>query len=142
MEPRALVLTLRLPYPTRGGGDLRTWHVLRALRAAGGATVVGLAGDPTPPPGFDPGDWVRCPVARDVSGEDDLLGWLREPDGHPTDRWFTEDVAEGLRAVGDRVRPDVAVLETAFLHRYVPLLREELGLPVVLDAHNLEGPLA
>lgn len=134
---RALVLAGRLPQPVRSGGDLRSWQTVLGLRARGEVTVFGLERNGPPPPGFTAADWVSHEMDL---GSEGLLDWIREPGGHPSDRWFSEDAAAGLRALLDRARPETVVIESAFLHRYIPMMREH-GCAVVLDAHNVEAPL-
>jgi glycosyltransferase involved in cell wall biosynthesis len=69
-----------------------------------------------------------------------MLKWLKDPMGHPSDHWYSPVAEAELCEMVARVEPDVVVIEHLWLHRYIPRLKE-LGCRVVLDAHNLEGPL-
>ena len=117
---RSLVLAMKLPFPSRGGGDMRTSQTVDALGRMGPVEVIA-------PLGVDP-----------AAGPP--LAWLRDPLGHPADRWFTDAAAEEVARIGRELRPAVAVLETVWLHRYIDVLRD-LSCKIVLNAHNLEGPL-
>jgi glycosyltransferase involved in cell wall biosynthesis len=126
--------------PAHGGADIRSLQLISALRAAEPA-VFGLTGDPVSrPEGAAVSAW-------ESSGDEALydprprLDWLRDPDAHSTDRWFTERAWSRLRATVKRTGAGVAVLETLALQRYIAPLRD-LGLRVVVDAHNVEAAVA
>jgi glycosyltransferase involved in cell wall biosynthesis len=102
-------------------------------------SVLGFGAADPAPDGLAAEHWVSVPAPADGEAES-MLAWLREPEGHPSDRWHTEAAVAAIRAVAERDRPRLAVVETLVLHRYLPLLRE-LGMTVVLNAHNIEGPL-
>jgi glycosyltransferase involved in cell wall biosynthesis len=123
---RSLVLAMKLPFPSRGGADLRTAQTLDALGELGPVTVIGLGGDDgrTPPPDPD-----EAPLA-----------WLRDPLGHPAGRWLSDAGVEAAARAARELDAQVAVVESLWLHGYIEPLRE-LGCKVVLNAHNLEGPL-
>jgi glycosyltransferase involved in cell wall biosynthesis len=141
---RAVALVHRLPWPPHSGVDLRNWQNVRALADEGGVAVLGLGRETAAPahPGIEA--W-RASADRSLEAPPEslpaeMLRLLRDPAGHPSDRWFSEVVVAELRALVAEVEPDVVVLAHVFLHRYIPAVRE-LGCRVVLDAHNLEGPL-
>ncbi|MFL5887277.1 MAG: glycosyltransferase family 4 protein [Thermoleophilaceae bacterium] len=117
---RSLVLAMKLPFPSRGGGDLRTAQTVDALARLGPVEVV-------------------APAGRDPAAEPPLA-WLRDPLGHPAERWFTRADAEEVARIGRELKPHVAVLEMLWLHRYIDVVRE-LGCKLVLNAHNLEGSM-
>src|SRR5690349_889528 len=94
----SVVLANRLPHPPRGGGDMRNWQHTRALGSAGRVAVLGLGRDTARPqcPGLvvwrassDPTFDATAPAAPAA-----MLSWLRDPDGHPSDRLFSP-VASG-----------------------------------------------
>lgn len=138
-----LILVHRLPHPPAGGADLRNWQTVRALASLGPVAVLGL-GRQTDRPALagivewsagsadGPGDLTAATPAE-------LLAWLRSG-GHPSERWFSQEVADELRVLVHRFEPRLVVVGHLWLHTYLAPLRE-LGCRIVLDAHNLEGPL-
>jgi glycosyltransferase involved in cell wall biosynthesis len=135
---RSLVLATKLPHPPRAGGDLRTLQTVDALARLGPVGVVAVGG----------GDGRAAPEEPPVAvwrglpdpPPDLPLAWLRDPLGHPGDRWFSPDRLDEVARAVDELGAKVAVLEMLWLHRYAGPLRE-MGCKVVLNAHNLEGPL-
>lgn len=143
------MLAESLPYPTLKGGDLRTWQNINALASC---TRVGIFGfcsndrrresvpdlalecwesssDPAltiPPP-----KGVRLPARA----------WLLDPQGHPSDLYYSEGAARELSVLLGRLRPDIVVLEGLWLHRYLGVIRGA-GCRVILDCHNVEAALA
>jgi glycosyltransferase involved in cell wall biosynthesis len=138
---RILVVAPRLPYPPRGGVDLRVLQAVNGGAAAGPVAVFGVRSEPAPaPPDLGIEVW-RC--SGDASLSDlpargaATLRWLRDGVGHPYDRYLTDSTAVELEALVEEFRPDAAVVETLTLHRYVEFLKRR-GLPVALDAHDVE----
>ncbi len=137
---RALLVASTLPHPAVGGGDLRNWQNVQALMAAGRVAVVGIdegKAGPAPHPAIE--TWRALGLNPGLGGAP--LDWVRRPRGHPGDRWFSPEALEQVLALADEFRPHVAVLEQIWLYHYAEPLRE-LGCRIVVDAHNLEGPLA
>jgi glycosyltransferase involved in cell wall biosynthesis len=66
------------------------------------------------------------------------LEWLREADGHPSDRWYTDRVMSELSSFVTKLGAALVVVESLWLHRYIAPLRA-LGCRVVLDAHGIEA---
>jgi glycosyltransferase involved in cell wall biosynthesis len=133
---RSLVLATRLPHPPRGGGDLRSWEMVNALASLGEVAVFGLRSQPAAdPPRAGISAW------RSSSGESPpaAVSWLRDPQGHPYDRFLTAPAMADLEALVDEFQPDVAVVEALAGHRYIEPLSG--GCPVVFDAHDVEGRL-
>lgn len=147
--PRILLLAESLPYPTVKGGDLRTWQNLNALASCARVGIFGLcsndrrresvpdlalecwetSSDPAltiPPP-----KGVRLPARA----------WLLDPQGHPSDLYYSEGAARELSELLGRLRPDIVVLEGLWLHRYLGVIRGA-GCRVILDCHNVEAALA
>jgi polysaccharide biosynthesis protein PslH len=133
-----LLVATNLPHPPRGGVDLRNWQNADALAALGSTAVIGLRGGESPPPDSRIAHWSSLGTPADEGRP--ALTWLRDPLGHPADGWTSEAVLEELVPLVERLEPGVVVLEQLWLHRFIGPLRA-LGCAVVLDAHNLEGPL-
>ena len=140
---RVLFLSEKLPLPIRGGRDMRVWpHVIAAARQ-GAVAVFGLHPQPPAPPPLHGID-VWCSSAdptltRALSGPE-ALQWLRDPKASPADQYLTETSAREVDEILGTFRPDVAVLEGVFLHRYIPLLLDA-GCRLVVDCHNVEATL-
>jgi glycosyltransferase involved in cell wall biosynthesis len=81
------------------------------------------------------------PDLADVPGPTQAsLDWVRHPDGHPSDRYFSELGLAELTAATQEFRPDVTVLDQIWLRRYLPALAAS-GRPVVLNTQNVEALL-
>jgi glycosyltransferase involved in cell wall biosynthesis len=138
-----LVLVHRLPHPPAGGADLRNWQTVRALASLGPVAVFGL-GRPTERPALAGIVEWSAASADELGGltaasPAQLFAWLRGG-GHPSERWFSQEVADELSVFVRRFEPPLVVVGHLWLHTYLDPLRE-LGCRLVLDAHNLEGPL-
>lgn len=141
---RSVLLAHRLPWPPQSGADLRNWQNAEALALAGGAGMLGLSRETEHPPCDGIVEW-RVASDRPLDAMPDaspaeMIRWLRDPKGHPSDNWFSPVAEAELCDMVTRLEPDVVVIEHLWLQRYIPRLKE-LGCRVVLDAHNLEGPL-
>ena len=68
------------------------------------------------------------------------LEWLREPDGHPSDRWYDDAVMEEVIEFADDLGAGLVVLETLWLHGYIAPLQAR-GHTVILNAHGIEAAL-
>jgi glycosyltransferase involved in cell wall biosynthesis len=142
-EGGTVVLVPRLPHPPVGGADLRNWQTVLALASLGPVAVLGL-GRPTDRPAVAGiVEWSAAsatgPWDLAAAAPAELLAWLRS-DGHPSERWFSEEIADELSGLVRRFQPRLVVVGHLWLHTYLAPLRE-LGCRIVLDAHNLEGPL-
>ena len=140
---RTLLVVPRLPSPPRGGGDLRVLQAINGLAAEGPLAVFGVSSEPAsgpPPAGVEV--W-RCSTDTSISDPPATaaaaLRWLRDG-GHPYDRFLTDAIAGELEALVEDFRPGVAVIETLALYRYLGFFKQR-GLPVALDAHDVETPL-
>ena len=138
-----LVLVHRLPHPPAGGADLRNWQTVRALASLGPVAVLGLGRQTERPALAGIVEWSAAsadgPGDLTATSPAELLAWLRS-EGHPSERWFSQDVADDLSVLVRRFEPRLVVIAHLWLHTYLAPLRE-LGCRIVLDAHNLEGPL-
>ncbi len=131
-----------LPLPPRGGADLRNWENVKAVLSSGRVAVFALAGGSEEPPAEAGIEVWR--TSRDASLGDRIelaIGSSEWPEGHPSDAYYSPEVVYELEEIVRTFEPDVAVLEVLSTHHYIDALAE-LGLPVALDAHNVEGPLA
>jgi glycosyltransferase involved in cell wall biosynthesis len=105
--------------------------------------VFGVSGEPTsgpPPAGVEV--WQRssdATLSDPPATASAALRWVRDG-GHPYDRYLTDSTMADLEALLEGFRPDAAVVETLSLYRYVEVLKQR-GLPVALDAHDVETPL-
>jgi glycosyltransferase involved in cell wall biosynthesis len=139
---RALVVAQGSPWPPRGGGDLRTGNTLAALRSAG--IQAGLAALTPPQTPVDPhegvGTWFperSDPAAQDAAG---ALDWIRDTNGHPSDRWWTPQAKTALARAIAELDPQLVVLEHLWTRRALELLAA-CSARRILCAHNVEGPL-
>src|SRR5438094_222357 len=133
---RILVINHMLPFPPVGGGDLRTYHLVRALADRHEVTVVGFTCDEervAPPFSVRTCDarWEWPPLYRDMMFGDDLLsqaayeklcGWTEEP-------WFVSarrsaPLEDLLRRVS-RHGFDLVIIEHADMAQFLPLLPPE-----------------
>jgi glycosyltransferase involved in cell wall biosynthesis len=140
---RVLALTSRLPYPPREGHQLRSWHILRALAGAHEVTLLSCLRDDDAPQDCAPLREIlaalevfpiRAQQSRASLAQALLLGVLGP-------RPF---VAEKYASATMRAR--VAELAGAcdLVHvDMLPLmpLAQDLDLPLVLNAHNVEHAL-
>jgi glycosyltransferase involved in cell wall biosynthesis len=147
---RVLILNHAIPFPPVGGGDLRTYHLLRALARRHQLTVAGFGPDgPRTAPPFAAEvvevGWEWPPLYQAMWGDDpdraraayeELLG-SEEP-------WFVSCMASAAleNAVRDLARRgfDLALVEHTNMARYLPAL--PAGLPTVLDLHNVHALIA
>ncbi len=125
-----------------GGGELRAWQVIDALVRLGPVAVFGVASEPAAAPPRDGIEvWRSSSVeGLGVPGGASDLDWLRDPDGHPSDLWYSSVVEDELRATAAAFRPDVIVFDQLLLRRYIELLGA-LGLPTILNANDVQGAL-
>lgn len=131
-----------LPLPPRGGADLRNWENVKGLLSLGPVAVFGLAGGREEPPadaGIDVWRLSRDPTLGRRIGL--AVGSSEWPEGHPSDAYYSPAVVRELEEIVRTFEPDLAVLEVLCTHHYIDALAEQ-GMPVALDAHNVEGPLA
>jgi len=148
MNPlKTLLITNNLPFPSFKGGDLRNWQNLNGLRGISQVGVFGLYSngrrrENVPLPGLafwrswvDPALSYPPPQGQKLAAR----GWLLDPLGHPTDLYSDLAAAELARIVGE-FKPQIAVVEGLWLHRYIPILKG-YGCRIVLDSHNVEAKL-
>lgn len=131
-----------LPLPPRGGADIRNWENVKALLSLGPVAVFGLAGgsgDAPAEPGVEIWRTSRDSGLGRRIGH--AVGSSEWPEGHPSDAYYSSEVVRELEEIVRMFEPDLAVLEVLWTHHYIEPLAAH-GLPVALDAHNVEGPLA
>ena len=147
-EARILVLAESLPYPTLKGGDLRTWQNVNALARVARVGVFGLCsndGRRHAAPELALECWTAStdPALTSPPPKGVRLAaraWLLDPAGHPSDLHYSERAAAELAALLARLRIDIVVVETLWLHRYLEVARAA-GCRTVLDCHNVEATL-
>ncbi len=131
-----------LPLPPRGGADLRNWENVKGLLSLGPVAVFGLAGGSEEPPaqaGIEVWRTSRDPaLGRRIEL---AIGSSEWPEGHPSDAYYSPEVVRELEEIVRTFEPDLVVLEVLWTHHYIDPLAKQ-GMPIVLDAHNVEGPLA
>ena len=131
-----------LPLPRRGGADIRNWESINALLSLGPVAVFGLAGGSEQPPaeaGIEVWRTSRDPaLGRRIEL---AIGSSEWPKGHPSDAYYSPGVVRELEEIVRTFEPDLVVLEVLWTHHYIDPLAEQ-GLPTVLDAHNVQRPLA
>jgi glycosyltransferase involved in cell wall biosynthesis len=105
------------------------------------ALAAGTGSDPSATPAATPVRVSRR-FAADAAGtlHARSLEWLREPDGHPSDRWYDDAVMVELAEFADDLGAQIVVLETLWLHGYIAPLRAR-GHTVILNAHGIEAAL-
>jgi len=141
---RSLVIALDLPLPALGGGDLRTLAVVEALARLGPVGVFGV--HPRPPQPSPIAGLAAWRSSSDTALADPrvqgraALTWLTTPDGHPSDRWWSEIAAGELAQLADELDPQLVVVEQLWVYRYGESLRAP-GRRLVLNAHNAEATL-
>lgn len=147
--PTLLVLAESLPYPTLKGGDLRTWQNINALATCGRVGVFGLCSndrrrESVPDLGLECWE-TSCDPALTIPPPKGVRlparAWLLDPQGHPSDLYYSEGAARELSELLGRLRPDIVVLEGLWLHRYLGIILGA-GCRVILDCHNVEAALA
>jgi sugar transferase (PEP-CTERM/EpsH1 system associated) len=142
---RILTLNHAVPFPPIGGGDLRTFHLLRALARRHEVTVVGFScDDPREPAPFPVEtaevDWDWPPLYRAMHGGDPEASRAAYEELLASDEpWFVSWLASAamddlLRRVGRRGF-DLALVEHSNMARYLPALPARL--PKVLDFVDL-----
>jgi polysaccharide biosynthesis protein PslH len=147
-RPRVLVLAESLPYPTLKGGDHRNWQNVNVLASMAHVGVFGLCSNdrrrdrrPDVPlelwtTATDPAVAYPPPSGMKLVGR----AWLFDPQGHPSDLYFSDAAALEISTVLDSFRPDIVVVEGLWLQRYMETVRDS-GCLVIFDAHNVEAAL-
>jgi len=138
---RALVLASALPFPPRYGGAIRTWQNVVALSRMGPVAVFGLRTDSrSAAPLSEIEVWRTSSAGSPTNREGESLDWLRGPGAVPADAYFSPGAWAEIEALLDEFAPDVVVVETLDLYRYVEPLKAR-GAVVILDCHNAAGAL-
>jgi polysaccharide biosynthesis protein PslH len=142
------VLAESLPYPVLKGGDHRNWQNVNVLASMAHVGVFGLCSNdrrrdrlPDVPlelwtTATDPAVAYPPPSGMKLAGR----AWLFDPQGHPSDLYFSDAAALEISTVLDSFRPDIVVVEGLWLQRYMETVRDS-GCLVIFDAHNVEAAL-
>ena len=134
----SLFVTRWRPDRTDGGAALRNLQNIHALAALGPVDVVSIGGTETE----SPVPHVRIWRHFEIEARPRQPGlWLVAPQAHPLiSTHLHRGAAFALAEMTARGGYDVAVVEEIALAGYIPVLRRA-GVPVVFDAHNVEGVL-
>ena len=65
--------------------------------------------------------------------------WLLDPLGHPSDLYYSDIAADELKSLLTEFKPEIAVLEGLWTHRYIELLKAH-QCRVILDCHDAHYP--
>ena len=137
----SVVVCTNLPFPTRGGPDLRTWQTVNALSHLGPVGVFGIEHRrPEPPPHDWIAAWRSASEGMLISGLSTDLKWMADPDQLPSDAYFSEEAAQELKTLLSELKPQVVVMDQLWLHRYLPVVTSA-ERSVVLSEHNVEAAL-
>ena len=144
-----LVVAQSAPWPPRGGGDLRTANTLAALASAGLRTGFVALTQPQTPPHRPHGVETWFPLRAEPAAEDAAraLDWIREPGGHPSDRWWTSQARTTVEEAIAELDPQLVVLEHLWTRRTLELdgyARVDFrvtadGEPLVLEINTNPG---
>jgi glycosyltransferase involved in cell wall biosynthesis len=131
------------------GGDYRNWQHLNTLTDCARVGIFGICSNDTRrgnapdlpllcwEASTDPALALPPPHGMRLAGR----AWLLDPEGHPSDLFFSDHAAQELTALVERLRVAIVVLEGLWLHRYLEVVRRS-GCQVILDCHNVEAQLA
>ena len=147
---RVLMLAQDLPFPPTGGGQLRTFHLLRSLAARHELTLVGFVWGPAPPPTLPvrvigvPWEWP--PLYRQMKSDDAeasrrAFAALDDADEEPwmASCYRSDAMQEVLCALAGECF-DRVVIEGAMMARFLPWLPPDA--PKVLDLHDVHSRMA
>lgn len=141
---RTLIIAQNLPYPAYAGYDLRNWQNINGLRNISEVGVFGLHSDDprnsqSPPVNLAFWRGSSDPALTYPPPEQKLKAraWLLEPEGHPSDLYYSEAAAAEIEDIITSFRPHVVIIEGLWLHRYILLVKRR-GCRVVLDLHSVE----
>lgn len=122
---------------------MRVEQTVAALAALGTVGVVALTPaerNVEPPEGV----WLwRAPEPEPQKKRHEAaasIAWMRDPKGHPSDRWWTPRAAAVVTDAVRELNPDVVVLEHLWTRLALDVVRQR-ARAVVLDAHNVEARL-
>jgi len=147
--PVVLLVAESLPYPMVKGGDYRNWQHLNTLADCARVGVFGICSNDTRrrrvpdlpllcwEASTDPALALPPPQGMRLAGR----AWLLDPEGHPSDLFFSDHASRELAALVERLRVAIVVLEGLWLNRYLEVIRRS-GCRVILDCHNVEAQLA
>jgi polysaccharide biosynthesis protein PslH len=138
---RVMFIARRSTRPLLGGGELRLEQSLTILsrHASVALVVTGTEpGEPIRPAGVD----YFAAARNDPRQLHTNAGrsWLWRRNGHPFDAWWSPDADRAVRQGLAEFRPDVVVLLQLWMRHALPLMGPDRP-KVVLDEHNIEGPL-
>lgn len=143
---KMLVLTNRVPYPMRDGGNLAMNTMIEGYRKAG--WQVYLLSMNTTRHKVDEvtlGKIYNNLFAFETVDVDNALNWkailknfLFEREAEHVKRYYSEDFRRKLKEVLVSFEPDVVQVESVFLTTYIPVVRKYSSAVTVLRLHNVE----
>jgi len=139
---RIIMLTTRLPYPPREGHQLRAWHLLRALAGAHEVTLLSALRRDDAPDRCAPLRAIVSDVEMfPISAEQSRGAWLRAGAAgligrrpFVVEKYFSAAMAGRLAELA----PAADLLHVDMLPLMAVADSVAHGLPVILDAHNVE----
>jgi len=121
---------------------MRNWENVKALLSLGQVAVYGLAGGSEEPPAEADIEVWRTSRDPALGRRIELaIGSSESPEGHPSDAYYSPEAVRELEEIVRKFEPDLVLLEVLWTHHYIDPLADQ-GLPIALDAHNVEGLLA
>jgi polysaccharide biosynthesis protein PslH len=146
VERKILILTNRIPYPLKDGGNLAMNAMIEGYHQAGWKVHL-LSMNTTRHhvaqhvlerlythlAGFS---WVN--VNNDFSKMEIIKNFLFELTPSHVSRFKNAAFAEKLEEVIDKFKPDIVQVESVFLSQYLPLIRDNSEALTILRVHNIE----
>lgn len=129
---RFIQFTVERPFHPRSGGPIRDLTNALALARLGDVLCVTREGPVATglPAGL---------AHAHLTASDDRKLWRYSKDSPTLLELTPEELAEA-KALVEKVRPDIVVVECVFMAALLPTL-SRLGVPIVLDMHNIESAL-
>ena len=143
---KILVLSNKPPYPTVDGGTFATFQLVKDLADASNEVFVLAMVTSKHPSSIDeiPESIKKkitfqfVPINSDVTISGIIRNFLRSDLPYTAERFISKDFSSALVGVLAEHTFDLIQLEGLYLTPYIPLLKKESKIPVVLRAHNIE----
>lgn len=143
---KILVLTNRVPYPLRDGGNLAMNTMIEGYRKAGWQVYLlsmntsrhRVAGDTLSKIYSNLYAFETVDVDNDLNWKAILKNFLFEREAEHVKRYYSDDFRKRLKDVLVAFEPDVVQVESVFLTTYMPVIRKYANAVTVLRLHNVE----